>query len=87
MSSAGKGNAKKGFISGAVAGGIAGAVDILVTHPTDLIKTRIQLDKNNRKYFGTLDCIKKTIAEHGVLGLYRGMGVIVLGNIPRAASR
>lgn len=87
MSAPSKMSAKNSFLTGAVAGGLAGAVDILVTYPTDFIKTRIQMDKHNKNYFGTMDCIKKTIAKHGVFGLYRGMGVIFFGNIPKAASR
>ncbi|KAH8417599.1 hypothetical protein KR222_002427, partial [Zaprionus bogoriensis] len=72
---------------GVVAGGVTGALDIIVSHPTDFIKTQMQLDKHNNKYLGTMDCIRKTIAAHGIFGLYRGIGVLLLGNIPRVASR
>lgn len=78
---------KNGFIKGALAGAITGALDVLVTYPTDFIKTRIQLDKHNRKYFGTFDCIKKTIRQHGVLGLYRGISILLFANIPKVAAR
>lgn len=76
-----------GFLRGALAGAITGALDVLVTYPTDFIKTRIQFDKHNRKYFGTLDCIKKTIKQHGVLRLYRGISILLFANIPKVAAR
>lgn len=76
-----------GFMRGALAGAITGALDVLVTYPTDFIKTRMQIDKYNRKYFGTFDCIKKTIKQHGLLGLYRGISILLFANIPKVAAR
>jgi len=46
-----------------ISGGLSGACEILVTYPTEYIKTQLQLDqkKGLRQYSGPLDCTKKTI--------------------------
>ncbi|CAH8839742.1 unnamed protein product [Trichobilharzia szidati] len=37
-------------------------------------------------YYGTVDCIKKTVAADGILGLYKGMAVPVAGVAPVFAT-
>lgn len=34
-----------------------------------------------------MDCVKKTVKGHGVLGLYRGLSVLIYGSIPKSAVR
>jgi solute carrier family 25 carnitine/acylcarnitine transporter 20/29 len=43
---------------------------VLVGHPFDTIKVRLQTSK---QYSGMVDCIKQTVAKEGVRGLYKGM--------------
>jgi len=43
---------------------------VLVGHPFDTIKVRLQTSK---QYSGMMDCIKQTVAKEGVRGLYKGM--------------
>lgn len=74
-------------LKGAIAGGIAGILDKLLTHPFDYVTTQIQLDKDKQIYNGPMDCIRKTLAKRGFLGFYRGMGILLLANIPKVASR
>lgn len=62
-----------------VCGGFGGVCTVLVGHPLDTVKVRLQtmpIPKAGEKplYAGTFDCFKKTIANEGVLGLYKGMG-------------
>ncbi|KAM8704950.1 hypothetical protein ACLKA7_009413 [Drosophila subpalustris] len=78
---------EKKVLKGALAGGIAGGLEVLFTYPTDFIKTQLQLDRFEKKYDGTLDCIRKTIKRHGFFGLYRGMSILLLGSIAKVASR
>lgn len=33
----------------------------------------------NKRYNGIMDCVKKTVQERGVLGLYRGLSVLLYG--------
>lgn len=41
----------------------------------------------NKRYNGISDCVKKTIADKGFLGLYRGLSVLLYGSIPKSAVR
>ena len=57
-------------------GGFAGLSAITVTHPTDLVRRRMQLqgfDASVPKYRGPIHCIEKIVASEGVRGLYRGL--------------
>ncbi|KAI5124088.1 hypothetical protein M0805_000903 [Coniferiporia weirii] len=70
-------SSSKAFISG----GFGGVCAVLVGHPFDLIKTRLQTAQPGL-YTGALDAVKKTLAKDGVLGLYRGMVPPLLGVTP-----
>ncbi|KAL9102722.1 MAG: hypothetical protein Q9163_002153 [Psora crenata] len=66
----------------------AGVVTGTATNPIWLVKTRLQLDKNNaekaggsvsRKYKNSMDCIRQTLRAEGIKGLYRGLSASYLG--------
>ena len=66
----------------------AGVATGTATNPIWLVKTRLQLDKNNaeksgnmavRRYKNSLDCVMQTIRTEGVRGLYRGLSASYLG--------
>lgn len=40
-----------------------------------------------KKYNGIGDCVKKTVQANGILGLYRGLSVLLYGSIPKSAVR
>ncbi|KAK2726701.1 hypothetical protein QYM36_007514 [Artemia franciscana] len=84
--SAGGGN--KG-LKGVIAGGITGGIEICITFPTEYVKTQLQLDEKagKKQYDGIIDCAKKTVKSHGILGLYRGLSVLLYGSIPKSAVR
>jgi solute carrier family 25 carnitine/acylcarnitine transporter 20/29 len=67
----------KSFLSG----GFGGVAAVLVGHPFDLTKTRLQTAPNGT-YTGAMDVVRKTIAADGVKGLYRGMGPPLVGVTP-----
>ena len=48
--------------------------------PADVVKSRLMV--NNTKYKGVYDCVRKTIAEEGILGMYRGFVPIYLRLAP-----
>ena len=59
-----------------IGGGMAGTTAVTITYPSDLIRRRLQLqnfDKSVPKYNGIIDCVKKIVANEGVIGLYRGL--------------
>ncbi|KAI0756584.1 mitochondrial carrier [Daedaleopsis nitida] len=67
----------RSFISGG-AGGIAA---VLVGHPFDLTKTRLQTASPGT-YSGAMDVVKKALARDGMTGLYRGVVPPLLGVTP-----
>jgi len=64
-----------------IAGGFGGVAAVLVGHPFDLTKTRIQTAAPGA-YTGAIDVVKKTLAKDGITGLYRGMVPPLLGVTP-----
>ena len=71
-------------------GGITGGIEICITFPTEYVKTQLQLDEKvgaTKRYKGIIDCVKQTVKQHGVLGLYRGLSVLLYGSIPKSAVR
>ncbi|XP_071502020.1 tricarboxylate transport protein, mitochondrial-like [Diadema antillarum] len=72
-----------------LAGGIAGGIEICITFPTEYVKTQLQLDERAAKplYRGPIHCVKLTVRDHGVRGLYRGLSPLLYGSIPKSAVR
>lgn len=64
-----------------VAGGFGGVAAVLVGHPFDLTKTRLQTAAPG-VYTGAIDVVKKTLRRDGITGLYRGMVPPLLGVTP-----
>ncbi|KAF5323618.1 hypothetical protein D9611_005762 [Ephemerocybe angulata] len=64
-----------------IAGGFGGVCAVVVGHPFDLTKTRLQTASPGA-YTGAIDCVKKTVAKDGVKGLYRGIVPPLLGVTP-----
>lgn len=57
-----------------LAGCIGGCAGVLVGHPFDTVKVRLQTQPTlNPMYKGTLDCFMQIIKKESVLGLYKGM--------------
>jgi len=67
----------KGFISG----GVGGACVVLVGHPFDTIKVRIQTAEKGQ-YKGMVDCGRQIIQRDGPFGLYRGMAAPLVSVTP-----
>ncbi|CDS41379.1 tricarboxylate transport protein [Echinococcus multilocularis] len=75
---------------GILSGGTAGAIEILITFPTEYVKTQLQLDERTgvaRRFHGPVDCVKQTVRTHGFRGLYRGLSVLLYAAIPKSAVR
>ena len=69
-------------------GGLAGLSAITITHPTDLVRRRMQLqgfDVSVPKYRGPIHCVEKIITKEGIRGLYRGLGAAYMRLFPTAA--
>lgn len=57
---------------------------MLVGHPFDLIKVRLQTAEKG-VYTGALDVAKKSLARDGFRGLYRGVSAPLIGVTPMFA--
>jgi solute carrier family 25 carnitine/acylcarnitine transporter 20/29 len=64
-----------------ISGGVGGVSAVLVGHPFDLTKTRMQTAAPGT-YNGAIDVVKKTLARDGVKGMYRGIAPPLLGVTP-----
>jgi len=66
-------------------GGLAGAGSLCIVYPLDYARTRLASDvgSGERAFSGISDCLMKTASgPAGVMGLYNGFGVSVVGIIP-----
>lgn len=62
----------------------AGVASKFIEYPFDTIKVRLQSQPDSSRgvtprYTGPLDCFRKSVRQHGVLGLYRGVSAPVGG--------
>lgn len=83
MSADGSTNPFKYFL----AGGFGGVCTVLVGHPLDTIKVRLQTMPPAQSgkipiYNGAWDCAVKTIKREGFFGLYKGMAAPITGVAP-----
>jgi len=75
----------KFFLVQMASGALAGAGSLCIVYPLDYARTRLASDvgTGKRDFKGLGDCLKKTASgPKGVLGLYNGFGVSVVGIIP-----
>lgn len=63
-----------------IKGFLTGGTQASLTYPTEFVKTQLQLQsKLKPEYNGIADCFKKTIAKHGIGGVYVGAPVRIVG--------
>ncbi|KAK3052644.1 carnitine transporter [Extremus antarcticus] len=68
-----------------VAGGAGGVCAVVVGHPFDLVKVRLQTAEKG-VYTGAMDVVRKTIAREGLVrGLYAGVSAPLVGVTPMFA--
>ncbi|KAI1912573.1 Mitochondrial succinate-fumarate transporter [Ophidiomyces ophidiicola] len=74
-----------------IAGGGAGMMEALVCHPLDTVKVRMQLSRKARapgvKPRGFIATGQEIVRRETVLGLYKGLGAVLSGIIPKMAIR
>ncbi|XP_030753270.1 mitochondrial basic amino acids transporter [Sitophilus oryzae] len=66
-----------------IAGGIAGFVQSFICSPMELAKSRLQVGD---KCKDPLDCLKKIYRNEGVKGLFRGLNLTILREVPAFAT-
>ncbi|PNS20279.1 hypothetical protein CAC42_5729 [Sphaceloma murrayae] len=69
-------------IGHAAAGIMAGWTVSFIAAPIEHVKARLQIqyaaNKAQRLYTGPIDCTKKLVSQHGVLGLYHGLSATLI---------
>lgn len=60
-----------------LSGSAGGAALVLVGHPFDTLKVRMQSDGSRFK--GTMDCVRQTYQKEGLNGFYKGIGSPLVG--------
>lgn len=70
-------------------GGIAGGIGATFVYPIDLVKTRMQNQRNGsvKLYANSIDCFKQVWRHEGFLGFYRGLGPQLIGVAPEKSIK
>ncbi|SCV00697.1 LANO_0F08152g1_1 [Lachancea nothofagi CBS 11611] len=68
-------------------GSIAGCIGATAVYPIDLVKTRMQAQRNFSQYKNTFDCLAKIISREGIRGIYSGLGPQLIGVSPEKAIK
>jgi len=69
------------FAANMASGGLAGAGSLTIVYPLDYARTRLASDvgSGNPQFNGLLDCLTKTAKNGGIMSMYGGFGVSVVG--------
>jgi len=62
-----------------IAGCASGAALVMVGHPFDLVKVRLQTEGASGRFSGPLQCVAATVRTEGLLSLYKGVTPPLLG--------
>ncbi|EOR01400.1 hypothetical protein E3P92_01563 [Wallemia ichthyophaga] len=73
--------ATKSSLKSFLSGGFGGSMAVLVGHPFDLTKVRLQTAETG-VYNGAIDVVKQSIAKDGARGLYKGVLPPLVGVTP-----
>jgi len=72
-----------------LAGGVGGLASLVIGHPFDTVKVRLQTMKagggTSLPYANARDCFLKIVRHEGVLGLFKGMSALAVFSVPRFA--
>ncbi|KAL8137445.1 hypothetical protein V2J09_003446 [Rumex salicifolius] len=55
---------------------------IVALYPVSVVKTRLQVASKNAAHQNAVSVIRNILRSDGVLGLYRGFGIIITGGVP-----
>ncbi|KAI1320713.1 hypothetical protein EDD11_010247 [Mortierella claussenii] len=78
------------------AGSLAGAIEAMITYPTEFVKTQLQLQEGSKGSAarkgasapkGPIDILVSTVRTQGVGAVYRGLSAMVIGNTAKAGVR
>uniref|UniRef100_A0A060T8Z6 ARAD1D14916p n=1 Tax=Blastobotrys adeninivorans TaxID=409370 RepID=A0A060T8Z6_BLAAD len=69
-------------------GSVAGGAGKIIEYPFDTVKVRLQSQPDTRplQFKGPLDCLRQSLAQEGIIGLYRGISSPIVGAAAENAS-
>lgn len=70
-----------------VLGSIAGMIGASIVYPIDIVKTRMQNQKNNSLYRSYFHCFKTILKNEGFFGIYSGLLPQIVGVAPEKAIK
>jgi len=73
-----------------LAGGVGGLASLVIGHPFDTVKVRLQTMRTDRQggsqvYVNARDCLRKIVRHEGVGTLFKGMSALAYSSVPRFA--
>jgi len=73
-----------------LAGGVGGLASLVIGHPFDTVKVRLQTMRTDRQsgsqsYVNARDCFRKIVRHEGVGTLFKGMSALAYSSVPRFA--
>ena len=63
-------------------GAVSGMLAQTLTYPMTLVRTRLQAQRNERRYNGIIDCLKKVVRQEGFQSLYNGLIPNLMRSVP-----
>ena len=70
-----------------LAGGLGGLASLVIGHPFDTVKVRLQTMKSDQygrvSYINARDCFTKIVKHEGVGSLFKGMSALAYSSVPR----
>eukprot|EP00835_Amoeboradix_gromovi_P007126 NODE_1077_length_1406_cov_0.174445.p1 type:complete len:277 gc:universal NODE_1077_length_1406_cov_0.174445:301-1131(+) len=78
---------KKSLSTHLIAGGVAGFSEAAICHPLDTIKVRMQLRSKQKIPMPFYKVGYEIAKKEGIPGLYKGIGAVVTGIVPKIALR
>ncbi|CAK5051145.1 unnamed protein product [Meloidogyne enterolobii] len=75
------------FVLNFISGGVGGCCAVIVGHPFDTVKVRLQtmprpINGQKPLYTGAMDCARQTVTKEGFFALYKGMAAPLVGVSP-----
>ena len=61
------------MVNSMVSGAFAAFVSTTITHPVDVVKTKMQGLYTGTKYNSIVDCLRTIFREHGLMGFFMGV--------------
>ena len=66
----------------AMVGGVAGAIQITLTYPTEYVKTVMQLEEG-KQFRNSFELYRQTYQKHGLMRFFKGYDCLLMFTVPK----